>query len=100
MATGDHAGYKHSYTFLAGQMPLDMVRSCRKTCHDWKIHSTLRLKDGTYHLEFSSPTKKGLAFARHMYETGVAIWVLPGTQVLQALLKAMETADPPVEHLQ
>jgi hypothetical protein len=86
---------------MEGQLDLGMIRRCRKTLYSWKITSQLRRQGAKYRLVFSSPTAKGLRFARHMFETGVAIHVLPDDGRLdKAYADGIRDAEPPLEHME
>ncbi|MCH9637809.1 MAG: hypothetical protein K0U16_07695 [Gammaproteobacteria bacterium] len=92
--------YTHRYTWHEGQIPEKIVRSIRKLCFEWKIRSKLRRSAGEYRLTFFSPTVKGLKFARHIYETAVAIeYTDDEAQVIKIIEDSFVHAQPPVEHL-
>lgn len=91
--------YTHVYTWREGQVNAGMVRRCRECVHGWKISSTLRRKGGAYRLVFDSPTRKGIRFARHMFETGIAIAILPDDgQLDAAFVQGIRDGAPPLEH--
>lgn len=101
--------HTHSYTWLEGDLPDEWVRRIRKVCHQWKITSTLVrrrtiaggvLARSTYRLTFQSPTAKGLAFAKHVFETSTKLMKTSEADMVVAMEEGFAKADPPFEHLE
>lgn len=92
--------YAYTVTWIGEQVSRTIIRSLREMLSKWKIWSTLRLsKNGLYTLVVHSQTEKGLRFARTMVETTLASGVLNDEQMVAMMQQAIETAEPPVEHL-
>lgn len=100
--------HTHSYTWLEGDLPDEWVRRIRKTCHQWKIASSLvrrktiesANKRWTYKLTFESPTEKGLAFAKHVFETSTKLLKTSDADMIATMEDAFAKGDPPFEHLE